>query len=105
MHRPAFPFWWNMIDPMNEQLIALLDVRKTIPISVPTLRRWAASGKLETVHAGGRVFTSAEAVSRMLKHGPSPSQAPALPPTRKQQKHDREVAGTMDRLRQRLGGF
>jgi hypothetical protein len=40
------------------------------PVSKPTLQRWATEGfrgtKLETVHVGRRVFTSAEAIRRFL---------------------------------------
>ena len=94
-----------MIDTAHETLIPVLAVRQIVPISVPTLRRWTASGQLETVRAGAKVFTSKEAIQRFLQQGPQPSQALALPPTRKQQHRAADVDATMARLRAKLGGF
>ena len=90
-----------MIDLENENLIPILDVRKFFPVSVPTLRRWTASGKLETARAGSKVLTSKEAVARMLRHGPQQPHAAPLPPTRKQAKrqHDLEqVSRELDEI-------
>ena len=81
-----------MIDITDENLIPILDVLNLIPVSKPTLRRWTASGKLETVRAGAKVFTTHEAVQRFIKQGPQPIQAPPLPPTRKQQRRSVELA-------------
>ena len=81
-----------MIDITCENLIPVIDVLKLVPISKPTLRRWTAMGKLEVVRAGTKVFTSREAIQRFLQQGPQPSQAPTLPPTRKQQRRSDELA-------------
>jgi hypothetical protein len=69
----------KVIDVHHENLIPLLDVRKIIPVSVPTLRRWTASGQLETVKAGRKRFTTQEAVARLLEHNGT---APVSGPTR-----------------------
>lgn len=93
-----------MIDLSHENLIPVLDVLKLVPVSKPTLRRWTATGKLEVVRAGARVFTSREAVARFLQQGPQPIQASALPP-RRAPRHGDRVQGIMESLKQRLGGF
>jgi predicted Rossmann fold nucleotide-binding protein DprA/Smf involved in DNA uptake len=62
-----------MIDISQETLIPVLETKKLVPISTPTIRRLTASGRLETVRVGAKVFTSKEAVARMLQHGPQPS--------------------------------
>jgi len=74
-----------VIDLMTETLIPILDVKKIVPVSTPTLRRWTASGKLATVKAGGKVLTSREAVHRMLQPGPNPAMPVAVSPERRKQ--------------------
>jgi len=74
-----------VIDLMTETLIPVLDVKKIVPVSTPTLRRWTASGKLATVKAGGKVLTSREAVHRMLKRSPTPETTLAESPERQKQ--------------------
>ena len=91
-----------MIDVKTEKLIALLDVRKIFPVSVMTLRRWSASGQLETVKMGTRVFTSEEALERMAKHGPQQPKHPPLPPTRQQKARKEQLRQTLEQLEKRL---
>lgn len=90
-----------MIDIAHETLIPILDVGGIVPVSVPTIRRWAAAGKIESVRAGRRLFTSREAIQRMLEQGPQPQQAPALTPTRKAKKRSTHL----DRVRADLASI
>lgn len=91
-----------MININQEHLIPLLDVRKYIPVSIPTLRRWTATGKLETVRAGAKVFTSREAVQRMIE--PNPQLNHAIPMSVRS-KPNIKLNDTLDRLRKKLGDF
>ena len=81
-----------MIDITCENLIPVLDVLKIVPVSLPTLRRWVAAGKLEVLRAGFKVFTSREAVQRFLQQGPHTAQAPALSPTKMQRQRAEHLA-------------
>ena len=92
-----------MIDISTEKLIPVLAVRDLLPISIPTIRRWTASGKLETVRAGAKVFTSREALMRMLQHGPMQAHQPSLPPTRKQHRQTFEQQRVDAELDEMLG--
>jgi hypothetical protein len=94
-----------MIDVSNEQLIPVLDVREILPVSIATLRRLTASGKLETVKVGAKVFTSREAIARMMQHGPQKSHQPPLPLTKRQQARSRGFDQAKSNLQAALGGW
>jgi hypothetical protein len=64
-----------VIDLQAETLIPLIAARTIVPVSEATIRRWAASGKLETVRAGRKIFTTAQALARMMQQGTPPSPA------------------------------
>lgn len=89
----------------NEHIIPVLDVRKILPLSVMTIRRLTASGKLETVRVGGRVFTSHEAVQRMLEQSPQNAPTPAASVTLRQRKRAEYNAKLHDELVKLLGGL
>jgi hypothetical protein len=101
--KAAITAW--MIDVKCEKLIPILDVRKIFPVSRPSLRRWTASGALETVRMGTRVFTSLEALERMAKHGPQRPHQPPLPPTRQEKLQQEEARAASERLRIRFARF
>lgn len=62
-----------MIDAESENLIGLTEAtqdrrlcRNGKAVHIATIWRWAAAGRLETIHVGGRTFTSTESITRML---------------------------------------
>ena len=94
-----------MIDLSQETLLPILDVKQLFPVSKPTLRRWTASGKLETIRMGSRVFTSREALQRMAQQGPQQDHQPRVSPTRQQRNRVRQIEAAKARLRVALGDF
>lgn len=94
-----------MIDVSAEHIIPVLDVRKFLPVSIPTLRRWTTSGKLEIIRAGSKVLTSVEAIERMLRPGPQATPPTTLLTTPRQRKQDAKLDDALDRLRKKLGNF
>jgi hypothetical protein len=94
-----------VIDLTAENIIPLLDVRKFLPVSIPSLRRWAASGKLETIRAGAKVMTSTQAVQRMLKPGPQEATTAPLPRARRQHRATRRFEDAQAHLKSVLGDY
>ena len=94
-----------MIDHTTETVIPLLDVRKLLPVSIPSLRRWAASGKLETIRAGAKVMTSTQAVQRMLQPGPQEATTAPLPRGRRQHRATRRFTDAQAHLKAVLGDY
>jgi hypothetical protein len=105
INRAVLPDHLRMIDINTEQLIPILAVRETLPISVATLRRLTATGKLETIRVGAKVFTSREAVARMVQHGPQQTHQTPLPPTRRQQARSRGFDQAKSNLKAALGNW
>ena len=94
-----------MINLGTENLIPVLDVLKIIPVSKPTLRRWTASGKLETVRAGAKVFTSTEAVQRLLQPGPEPIVPRAVSPRERARARPAKLQEAQSRLAERFSHY
>lgn len=87
-----------MINLQSEQLLTLAAAAQHLPTRphVSTIWRWAATGGLETVRLGGRVYTSAEALDRFAEHRggrPKPSDSTPTP------KRQREIADAERKLR------
>lgn len=92
-----------MIDLSQETLLPILDVKQFFPVSKPTLRRWTASGKLETIRMGSRVFTSREALQRMARHGPQQPHQPPLSLTRRQKQRQAHLKKVHEELAELMG--
>ena len=88
-----------VIDVQQEQIIPVLKVKDMLPVSTMTLRRWVANGKLETIRAGARVYTSKEAVQRLVQQGSTAML------TMNAARPQRSAAAAMNKLRERLGSF
>ncbi|MEE8172695.1 MAG: DUF1580 domain-containing protein [Alphaproteobacteria bacterium] len=88
-----------MIDIQTEQLLTLAEAAKRLPTRphVSTIWRWAATGGLETVRLGGRVYTSIEAIERFAEHRGGRPKPPEHEPTPRRQ---REIADAERRLTQ-----
>ena len=90
-----------MIDLQNETVIPVLAVRKILPVSTATIRRWVASGRLEVIRAGAKVLTSREAIQRMCQQGP---QLPHHRMTHAPKRDEQSQAAT-ERLAKRFAHF
>ncbi len=88
-----------MIDIQTEQLLTLAEAAKRLPTRphVSTIWRWAATGGLETVRLGGRVYTSIEAIERFAEHRGGRRKPSEPEPTPRRQ---REIADAERRLTQ-----
>ncbi len=86
-----------MINLQSEQLLTLAAAARHLPTRphVSTIWRWAATGGLETVRLGGRVYTSAEALDRFAEHRGGRPRPPESTPTPQRQ---REIADAERRL-------
>ena len=87
-----------MISLQSEQLLTLAAAARHLPMRphVSTIWRWAATGGLETVRLGGRVYTSAEALDRFAEHrGGRATPLESAPTPRRQ----REIAVAERKLR------
>ncbi len=87
-----------MIDIQTEQVIPIGQVPKRLPYRphISTIYRWIATGGLETVRLGGRVFTSIEAIERFADHRNGRPKPPESTPTPQRQ---REIADAERELR------
>ncbi|MCH8968605.1 MAG: helix-turn-helix domain-containing protein [Planctomycetes bacterium] len=88
-----------MIDLQSEQLLTLAEAARHLPTRphVSTVWRWAATGGLETVRLGGRVYTSAEALDRFAEHRGGKRNPPQSELTPQRQ---REIADAERKLRE-----
>ena len=88
-----------MIDLQTEQVIPIGQVPKRLPHRphISTIYRWIATGGLETVRLGGRVFTSVEALERFAEHRGGRPTPPESTPTPQRQ---RQIADAERRLRE-----
>ncbi len=88
-----------MIDIDSEELLSLSQASKRLRTRphVSTIWRWAATGGLETVRLGGRVYTSIEAIERFAEHRGGRPKPPEPEPTPRRQ---REIADAERRLTQ-----
>ncbi len=87
-----------MIDIQAEQVIPIGQVPKRLPHRphISTIYRWIATGGLETVRLGGRVFTSIEAIERFADHRSGRPKSSDSTPTPQRQ---REIADAERKLR------
>ncbi len=87
-----------MIDIQTEQVIPIGQVPKRLPHRphISTIYRWIATGGLETVRLGGRVFTSLDALDRFAEHRGGRPKPPESTPTPQRQ---RQIADAERKLR------
>lgn len=88
-----------MIDVQTESLLTFTQAARHLPTRphVSTVWRWAATGGLETVRLGGRVYTSAEALDRFAEHRGGKRKQPESTPTPQRQ---REIADAERKLKE-----
>lgn len=93
-----------MIDPRKETLIGIADARSQFPQqpSTATLWRWVLKGArgavLESIHVGGRRFTSIEACERFVEASSNREERPTQRTKRQERTTLRQTKLTLDQF-------
>ena len=94
-----------MIDPTTESLLSASDAAKddSVPASTSTVMRWMMVGvagglKLESIKAGGRRFTSREALARFFDRTTNPNGEHGARSSVQRSRADRRAAAELEKL-------